>query len=177
MTEEINEQEMMTNVALKTKERVLTEIPRLQNLVTLARKDHARAITPLTGMMRSFSIFCNSEDNEKLLHLVSELYASYAYNKQNKDSLEKRSCKTILGTLKKIKDDIDTQKRKGMGYDFHFDFYPFLFRYSLLLIKGHRQRNDEEDICKEMMKLVGDIAERELKQRYIALETAEKLLH
>ena len=169
-------QEQMRDVAAQVKQRCLNEIPHLTHILSITKEEHASVTAPLCGIMRSFAIFCNSEDNIAFLKDVRELFASYAYSKKNKDSLERRESKTIIGTLNKRIEEIETYKRKGQEVDFSFDFFPLLRRYELLLIRGHRPCNEEENICRGMMKRIGEICERELAIRQQSLQSCDKLL-
>jgi len=177
MEQNLNQdQEQMQQVAAQVKQRCLNEIPHLNHVLQIAKADHESVIAPLCGIMRSFAIFCNSDDNYEFLKDMRELFASYAYSKQNKDSIERRESKTIISTLNSRLNDIEVCKRKNQDYEFTFDFFPLFRRYEFLLIRGHRPCKEEEDICKSMINRIAAICEREIIVRKQSLETCNKLL-
>jgi len=175
--QEIDEQEMLVKVATQKREIATEELFHLTRVVEIAENCKENHIVPLVGVLRSFARFTNSEDNVKILRLFKELMLSYDYNDKSKMPSVRKNITTIIETLDARIVDIEECERESKEFDFHFDFYPLLRYYYLVLVNGHKQMNDEREYCKQLLDLVGTIARREAEVCQTAIHTCDKILH
>lgn len=165
----------MMEIAAQVKERSINELTHLIHVRDIVKP--GCVIDVLACSMRSFAIFCETEDNVKLLELVLQLFdAMYVWGKKTFDANKRSNVNTILNTLKERDADIKKAKEAGQEFEFHFDFFPFIHYYYMLLLNGHKRCSEEEHVCNEIAKLMSEICEREIQVRHTAIETAEKLL-